>query len=113
MPEPTWMRIFSRFGPLIGERNSSARPVLPSVWYLASSATNAGALLGTWHVLIANGPEATPAEFWMSQPVGELMKATSFLAAASLAPVVDFGMYAPPASQTVARELPVSDGIAK
>src|SRR5215468_8089774 len=107
------MRIFSRFGPLIGERNSSAKPVFPSVWYLASSATKAGALLGTVHVLIANGPEGTPAEFWMSQPAGELMKATSFLAASSLAPVVDFGMYAPPASQTVACASPESGGIAK
>src|SRR5947209_2146677 len=113
MPEPTCTRIFSRFGPLIGEMNSSARPVAPEVWYLASSPTSAGALLGTVHVLIAYGPEGRLAVFCRPQPVGELMKATSFSAAASLAPVVDFGMYAPPASQTVACGVPESDGIAK
>ena len=79
---------------------------MPAFWYLASSATSAGALLGTVHVLIAYGPDGRLAAFWRSQPAGELMKATSFSAAASLAPVVDFGMYAPSASQTVACGVP-------
>jgi len=41
------------------------------------------------------------------------MKATSFFAAVSLSPDVDFGMYAAVGSQTVACGSPASVGIAK
>src|SRR5437868_4886800 len=96
------MRIFSRFGPLIGDRNSSAGLVFLASWYFSSSATRAGALLGTLQVLMAKGPAGMPVLFWMSHPFDELMNATNFLAAVSLSPVVDLGMYAPFATQTVA-----------
>ena len=39
-PDPTWMQMFSRFGPLIGDRNSSADPVfLASKYFCTSAAT--------------------------------------------------------------------------
>ena len=47
MPEPTSTVIFSRFGPLIGETNSSAGDGLPSSRYFCMSVTRAGTSVGS------------------------------------------------------------------
>src|SRR4051794_13598369 len=57
MPEPTSTVICSSAGPLIGERNSSARPDAPglSMYVLVSLATWVTSA-GSWQVLTAYGP---------------------------------------------------------
>ncbi len=56
MPEPTATVMFSRFGPLMGERNSSAGLVLPSSKYACMSFSRPGTSSGSVHALVANGP---------------------------------------------------------
>ena len=52
MPEPTSTVILSRFGPLIGDTNSSAGDDLPSSRYVCTSLTRAGTSAGSLQELI-------------------------------------------------------------
>ena len=51
-----------------------------------------GTLSGSLQPLTRYGPEGVNAWLWTSQPSGLDKNATNFLASASLAPVVVFGM---------------------
>src|SRR4051794_27614315 len=102
MPEPTSTVICSSAGPLIGERNSRARLEAPGVsMYGCMSFTACGTSAGSVQPLTRYGPLGAYEAACAAQPSGLAMKDRNFLAAVSLAPSVDFGMYTPAGDQTV------------
>jgi hypothetical protein len=85
--------ICSSAGPLIGDRNSSARLDAPGLlthdsMSLATWGTSAGSL----QLLMAYGPVGALPLVCDSQPSGLAMKAMNFLAASSFSPSTVLGM---------------------